>query len=299
MNITIRKEMEVFLRGPLEAFGHTIKLEGDSDAYECDVFIGYGSNTLNKDKYPNLKVIQLLSAGFDSLDLDRLKNEGVSVLNARGIYSEAIAEYVVANILSVLKETKVFQHNQEHKIWDRTISLGTLKNKTVYYLGTGSINEEVLARLKGFKTHNIGFNSNGRDIEGFDKCYPLSELNSILNKADVIISSLPHNDATIKLFTNKEFDLIKEGAIFVNVGRGSLLDEKSLENHTKHLKGIILDVFETEPVSEESFLWNEANVIMTPHISFMSQDNQESLLNLVLSNVKNIEQAHSLINQVI
>ena len=300
MKITIRKDMQDFLKDPLLKAGYEIYLEGEKDSYDSEMFIGYPSSNLHNGTYPNLKTIQLLSAGYDGLDLERLKEEKITVMNARGVYSEPIAEFVLANILYSMKDLDILKSNQDKKEWNRSNALPlSLIDKKVFLLGTGSINEEVAKRLHVFKAQTIGFNSDGRDLEHFDLCHPLSQMPDMIHEADIIVASLPSNKHTIHLFNGALFDKIKENAIFVNVGRGSLLDEKDIQNHTKHLKKIILDVFEEEPLSKDSYLWEEENVVITPHISFFSERNNQNRLDLVFENIKRLKNKQSLKNQIL
>lgn len=300
MKITIRKQLQDSLEELLINQGHEVYLEGNEDSYDSEMFIGFASYDLHKGNYPNLKIIQLMSAGYDGLDYERIKEENITLLNARGVYSEGIAEYVLAQVLYAAQDIDTMLQNQKNKVWNQgNISSMSLINKNVFLLGTGSINTEVAKRLKPFRTNNIGFNSDGRDIEHYDKCYPLSEMKSMLEKADVIIASLPDNKHTKHLFDKEAFDLISKDTIFVNVGRGALLDEASIKGHTKHFRKIILDVFEEEPLDKDSYLWNEDNVVVTPHVSFISSHNEQNRIDLILENLNNLKTNQPLKNQIL
>ena len=172
-------------------------------------------------------------------------------------------------------------------------------HQNVFLLGTGSISQEVAKRLKAFSAKLTGFNSNGRSIEHFDETYPLSELKERIKEAEIIVAALPDNESTNHLITKEMIQLVQEDAIFINVGRGGLVDEKSIQGHTKHLRKIILDVFETEPLPTDSYLWTESNVITTPHMSFYASQNDANLVKLVLENINNIEKQKSLTNQIL
>ena len=241
-----------------------------------------------------------MSAGYDKLNVKRLEKENVRVSNARGVYSEAIAEYIIAYLLYSLKDIDSLKQNQDNKLWDReTLDLQSLLGANVFYLGTGSIAHETVTRLKAFKTQNMGFNSDGRKIDGFDECIPLKDLKKHIHKADIVIASLPSNQHTHHLMDGEMFKMMKKGSLFINVGRGSLVDEASIQNHTNHLRHIILDVFEKEPLSEDSFLWDEDNVVITPHSSFISKHNELNQINLALENLENIKNNKDLKNQIL
>ncbi|HZJ87362.1 MAG TPA: NAD(P)-dependent oxidoreductase, partial [Erysipelothrix sp.] len=282
MIIALDKNFEDSLKKPLEKEGYTVYIHKQDNFELANVYVGYANQDIHKKTYPKLEAVQLMSASYTKLNIERLKKEGVLIANARGVYSDAIAEYVIAQILSSLKDLETLRENQMHHVWDKTnLDIQTLIDAKVYYLGTGSIASEIEARLRPFKTQSTGFNSNGRKVDGFDECFALDNLKEHISKADIIIASLPDNKHTRHIFDKALFALIKEGAILVNVGRGSLLNELSMQNHTKHLRKIILDVFEMEPLSEDSYLWDEPNVIVTPHMSFISKNNTKNLLKLV------------------
>lgn len=284
MKIMMHERFLSFLKEPLESMGHTVSTE-DKDGI---LWIGYPSQFEGVDFYPNLKYIQTLSAGFDELNLEDLKQRNITLSNAKGAYSESIAEYVIGHVLSVYKNAWTYMTHQKHKTWEKNTMVKELRNKKVFYLGTGSIGSETAKRFKVFGTTNIGFNSNGRKIDHFDVTYPLSTLNTHLKDADIVVASLPSNETTTHLITSTEVNLMKPGSVLVNVGRGSLIDEASVKDHIDHLQALILDVFEVEPLNEKSYLWHRDNVIITPHISGQSEFSDENLKTLVLKNVNHI-----------
>lgn len=300
VRITITKELFSFYEKKLKLKVNTVVPSDHPMAKNCDIFFGYAEKALIKENYPNLKMIQLASAGYDKIDLEQLKKDEVKLANARGIYSVAIAEYVFAYILKSLKDLDHLEKLQLSQTWDKTTyQPKLLQHQVVYLLGTGSISQEIAKRLKAFGTRVIGFNSNGRSIPNFDRSYPLDMMQSILKDADILISALPDNQASHHLFNDYTCSLMKADAIFINVGRGSLIDEKASQGSFKHLRSVILDVFEVEPLDKDSYLWREDNVYVTPHISFLSTENTENLLKLLLENMENLKNDQSLTNQIL
>lgn len=295
MQVIIQERFYDILKDTVQRSGHEVV----KDKQVADIYIGFADKNLNKTNYPNLQYIQLMSAGFDGLDIDRLKADGITVMNARGIYSEAIAEYIVGHVLNVLKNIPLYQDRQKNKIWHKDVTIEGLKGKKVFYLGTGSIAQETLKRMSAFGTINYGFNSDGRLIDGFEKCYPLKNYKSYIKDADIIIASLPSNDETNHLLSGEEFKLMKDNTIFINVGRGSLINERTLKDNIDHLRALILDVFEVEPLSKDSFLWECDNVVITPHISAFDIKSDENRKQLVENNLKLIKNGGPVINKVI
>lgn len=274
--------------------GFTLTTQKEAEVIICQV-----SQIEDLNQLHNLRIIQLLSAGYNGLDLETLRKNSIHLLNARGVYSEEIAEYILAHVLSVYKSVIEMHTNQNQKVWDRTLPMDSLVNKTILYLGTGSIAQETARRFNSFGVTNIGLNTTGHNIDGFDKTDALTNLDKYISDVDIIIAALPENDTTRHLLNGTSFSKMKAGMVFVNVGRGSLIDEQSLKGHIKHLKALILDVFEAEPLDENHFLWNEENVLITPHISFKSKLNDQKRQRLIIENLKRIKNNEDLINVII
>lgn len=299
MNIVILERFYDSIAPVLEQLGHQVYKDTDEVTDNIEVYVGFADKEVNKDKYPSLKYIQLASAGFDGLDLELLKKQEIRVMNAKGIYSEEIAEYILAYVLSSYKMLPELQVNQENKIWSKKFEFISLKNKKVLYLGTGSIAQETAKRFASFGTENIGLNTKGGERDYFDFCYPLKDMYLYLNDADIIVCCLPENEDTIHLVDATFMQRLKEGSIFINVGRGSLVDEKSIKDSIAHLRSIVLDVFESEPLSQESYLWETENVVVTPHSSGISSNNIIKITELVVKNIERIQSNKELFNQII
>lgn len=300
MKISLPKDLYDFLSEKLMDKGYEVIQHDDPLAHLVDVYVGFGDKNLHRQNYPNLKMVQLNSSGFDQLDLEKLKQDAIKVQNAKGVYSEAIAEYVFAYLFYILKDIETLAQNQREKAWERhNFKTMSLKNKTIFLLGTGSINTEIAKRMKAFKTKQVGFNSDGRSQEHFDETAPLSQLSQMIQDADVVICALPDNAATRHLFNQTLFQKMKQDAIFINVGRGSLVDETAIKDNTKHLRMLVMDVFEEEPLSTESDLWHLEQMLLTPHISNRSDENIENLAALVLMNLKKLENHEELVNTVV
>ena len=125
------------------------------------------------------------------------------------------------------------------------------------------------------------------ESEVFEKIEPLLDLNSVLASADIAILTLPLTEETYHLFDKERLSLIKKGAVLVNIARGGVVDTAALCSALQeNLGGAALDVFEEEPLSENSPLWDMENVLITPHNSFVGEGNKQRLLSLVLENLR-------------
>lgn len=281
----------------LESKGHQLLSEGTDDVH----YWVTSPNECNENymKYPNLKYIQLTSAGFDKLNLDELINRGIKVMNARGIFSPAIAEYIVSYILNIYKGHFHFKELQESSEWNKDTKLETINGKRVMFLGAGSIAQETAKFLKPFGAYTIGLNSNGRHVDPFDECLDLEGGLKLIGTADIVVCSLPSNEATYHLL---DYDVLKKmnpASIFINIGRGDVLDEEGLlKVLDKTIRCAILDVFEHEPLAPESKLWKHPKVIVTPHISYSSPDRNLRHVALFMEQISRIEKGEEPMNLI-
>ena len=135
----------------------------------------------------------------------------------------------------------------------------------------------------------IGVDLVKRQDEAFGSVYSIDELDKALNIADVVVLTLPLTEATKGLFNGDRFLAMKSGSVLVNISRGAIVEEKALIEALKDkLFGAVLDVFEEEPLGESSELWELENVIVTPHNSFVGENNTNRLTKIILDNLKGI-----------
>ena len=239
------------------------------------------------DQFANLKFIQLTSAGFDRVPMEYVKENNIEIHNARSVYSIPMAEFAISGILQLVKQSRFFYENQKQHIWEKSRTLGELAGKRAVIVGAGNIGSEVAKRLKAFDVTVVGIDITTDERPYFDKIELLATLDEQLKTADIVVLTLPLTDDTKGIFNKSKFDLLKYGAIFVNIARGQLVVENDLIDalNEKRLSGAVLDVFETEPLEKASPLWNMDNVIVTPHNSFVGDENQVRLYNLILRNL--------------
>ncbi len=259
------------------------------DMFEAEAIICNGLFLHNDiDKFPNLKFIQLTSAGLDRVPVERINEKGIVLKNARGVYSIPMAEWAVSGVLSLYKNLEVFLENQKNHRWVKDRNVRELSGDTVLIVGCGSVGTECAKRFKAFGMNVLGADIINPDNENYDEFYPMDNIDSALKVADIVVLTLPLTDETKYLFNNERFAHFKDGAILVNIARGPIVNENDMIINLKNgkLGGAVLDVFESEPLSENSELWDIKNVVMTPHNSFVSPKNQERLFNVVYNNIK-------------
>ena len=238
------------------------------------------------EQFCNLEYIQLTSAGFDRVPMDYVNAHGITIKNARGVYSAPMAEFAVAGVLSLYKKIDIFKENQRLHRWDKQRDVREISGKNVVIVGCGSVGTECAKRFRAFGCTVTGIDVIVRTDETFDRILPLDELDSVLCKADVVVLTLPLTEATKGLIDARRLGLIH--GILVNIARGAIIDQRALEAWNGEA---VLDVFEDEPLKEDSPLWDKAGFIITPHNSFIGDGNGERLSKLIMDNLRAVSES--------
>ena len=241
------------------------------------------------ESFPNLRFIQLTSAGYDRVPMETVREKGIEIHNARGVYSIPMAEFAVAGVLQLCKQSRFFFENQKHHRWVKHRCLSELSGKTVLILGCGDVGTECAKRFAAFGCRVLGVNRTARENPAFASIAPLPELNALLPEADIVVLTLGLSQETRHLMNAERLGLLKPGAVLVNIARGALIDTNALLSVLPRLGGAVLDVFEEEPLPADSPLWDAENVILTPHNSFVGDGNGDRLWERIRSNLENVE----------
>ena len=281
----------------LEALGHEVVfMQNEREVIPCNPqeIEGVICNGLflfhDIDEFTSLKFIQLTSAGFDRVPMDKIYARGIKIFNARGVYSIPMAEYALWGVLSLYKRARFFENNRIEKKWDKHREIPELFGKTVLIVGCGNVGLECAKRFKAFGTNTFGVDLAERQDDDFGKVYPFDKLGEALEKADIVVLTLPLTSQTKGLINIEMLEKMKEGSILVNIARGQIVDEDELIKALKNrLLGAVLDVFESEPLEKTSELWNLENVIVTPHNSFVGENNEKRLTKVILENLEGLK----------
>lgn len=247
----------------------------------------YGSHINHHDitAFKNLKWLNVMSAGVDSLPFDKLGD--IPVTNARGIHKIPMMEYTIGLILNYYKNFYHNQVDQNNRFWNKEVSTKELYGRNVHIFGTGSIGAHIATVLQAFGVKTTGYNTNGRAVDGFSETYPMSEKNSHVGDADIVISILPKTDETNEIFDQSFFDSMDEDAVFINIGRGNVVSDAVLEYTLDNnvIKHMILDVFNTEPLPEDSRFYDYQNLTVSPHSSATTDVYYERASEILIRNL--------------
>ena len=251
----------------------------------------------------NLKFIQMTWAGADIYTRGGFP-QGIKIANASGAFGSVIAEYVIGAILCIYRRFPEYVENQKVCIWRDAGAERTIEGKTVLILGTGDIGSNIAKRLSAFGTKNIGIRRTGAPAQYFDEMHTLSNIDALLPRADLVIGCLPNTKETVHILNYDRLCLMKSDALFINVGRGSLIDTDALIRalEERRIAGAILDVLENEPLAADSPLWSMPNVLITPHISGRGFGHdlatERKIWDICLENLRRYLSGEDIINEI-
>lgn len=241
--------------------------------------------------FPNLRMIQLTSAGFDNVPLEKYRNRGINVCNAGGVYSIAMAEMVVYGIMRMQKR---YYKNPNHvflRPFRNYHYISELYGKDAIVLATGNIGTEIAKRLKAFGVTMYGYDKFVKENENFTKIVSTREdLMDVLGECDFVISTLPHMSDTDGFIDKELLKKFKSDAVFINVGRRKTINEKDLYNSlkAKQIRGAVLDMFEKVPNPFTNPFRRLSNVIVFPGVTAISVETNMRLCDFMSENINRI-----------
>jgi len=236
----------------------------------------------------NLRWVQVLTAGVDSLPLETLRERGIIVTSGTGIHRIFMAEYAIASMINLARNFHVVFRNQMQRKWDRTPPQGEIYGSTLGILGLGSIGREVAQRAFRFGMRVIGVKRTLEPVEYVERVYGFKEMKEIFRQSDYVINLLPDTPATEKIVDRRCFEAMKPTAAFISIGRGQTVNEEDLVDALRDGKiaALVSDVYYTEPLSEQSPLWDMENVILTPHVCGASPQYMARAMEIIEHNLQ-------------
>lgn len=253
---------------------------------------------------PKLRWVQGSMAGAGEVaKTSGLVETDVAVTTAGGVYSGALAEFALMAMLQYAKRLDRLRRDRAERRWDQR-PVGTLRGKTLCLVGAGSIGRAVAERARPFGMRVLGIKRTVREgdeaWEYADELYATRDLGGALGEADYVVVTLPLTPETEHLLDAGAFAEVKEGAYFVNIGRGRVVDEGALVEALRggRLSGAALDVFEEEPLPEESALWETEGVIVSPHATDLVEGINELQTDLFCENLRRYLAGEPLLNEL-
>ncbi|ELY44975.1 D-2-hydroxyacid dehydrogenase [Natronorubrum sulfidifaciens] len=247
--------------------------------------------------------VHSIQAGIDRFPLDDFEANDVALTNSTGIHDRTIGETVAGYLLAFSRRLHEHVANQQKRRWDRPEwdEAFTLPGTTACVVGTGTLGRGVAETLGALGVRVTGVRRSTDPVPGFEEIYATDDLHAAIGEADFVVVTVPLTDDTEGLFDAAAFDAMREDAYFVNVARGAVVDEPALIDalESDAIEGAALDVFETEPLPEESPLWDLEDVIVTPHCGAFTRDYFRDVGGIVRENVGRLEAGEPLHNRVV
>ena len=216
------------------------------------------------EKMPNLKILQMLMAGFE--DVIPFMREGQTLCSARGVHDFSTSELVISMVLAHFKNHKEFATNQSQGIWNHKTT-GSLYGKKLAIVGAGSIATKLASMLQTFETQVHLYGSYARN-----SIKNISELLESAHTFDCIVVLVPLTNKTRNMIDKSILEKMKVGSLLVNVARGPIVNTNDLVSELK--KGRIfaaVDVTDPEPLPQGHELWSLPNCQIIPHVGGDSQ----------------------------
>ena len=216
----------------------------------------------------SLKWFQTMWAGTD--EYAGMLPDGVLFTSSSGSNSRSVAEHMLASLLALCRRLPTYQDSQRAHSWKDEGPMKTILGGTVLVAGAGHVGSEFAKLCQALGARTIGLKRTVRGaIEGFDQVCPMEELDSLLPQADVVALVLPHSPATAGLMNGPRIARMKDDAILISAGRGTVLDQDALAQAMKagKLWGAALDVTDPEPLPQDSPLWDTPRLLLTPHVA--------------------------------
>ncbi|MDQ0208370.1 D-2-hydroxyacid dehydrogenase [Alkalicoccobacillus murimartini] len=235
---------------------------------------------LNFAEPKTLQWLQTWSAGVDYLPLEEMKKGNIAVTSANGVHAYPISETIFALMLGLTRKIHAYVRNQQTKTWEHENLKLEIHEKTIGVIGVGEIGKETAKISKAFGMNVLGVRHSGKEAEYVDEMYTPDQLAEVLPQCDYVVVTLPLTPDTHHLFNKEVFQLMKKDSFFINIGRGEIVHEADLVDALRegNLAGAGLDVFEKEPLEENSPLWDMENVIITPHTAGATEHYQERVI---------------------
>jgi D-2-hydroxyacid dehydrogenase (NADP+) len=279
----------------------------EAELPDTDIFVGYSIRPKQLAFAKRLKWIHSTAAGIAQLMHPELRESGIIVTNASGVHSIPIAEHVLGLLLALARRfPDAFLCQQESRwaqqeIWDPPPHLLELRGAVLLLIGLGAVGKEVarLARAIGMKTRAVTLSGRG-DTTLVEKIYAATDLDAALADADYVVLAAPETPQTRHMFAARQFAAMKPSSYFINVARGSLVDESALMTalQQRTIAGAAIDVAEAEPMRPEDPLWKYPNLFITPHLASTSGHLWERQTDLLIGNLERWFDGRELMNLV-
>lgn len=227
-------------------------------------------------RLPKLKVISRNGIGYDAINLDALRKEGIGLTRTKGFVEGAVAEQVMAYILYFARRVDLQSADMHDHSWNSRLMPGA-KNHTLGLVGFGGIGKEIAKRAVPFGMRVLYFCRHPDPADAAAYGVESVSMEELLKESDYVVAAVPLTDQTFHLFNEERISQMKTGSVLINIARGPVVDEDALAQGlaSGHLGGCAVDVFPKEPCTD-SVLTRYANALLTPHSATSTAENSRT-----------------------
>jgi phosphoglycerate dehydrogenase-like enzyme len=238
---------------------------------------------------------QVRRARLDPAQLDR-----IAFTSSAGIHAGPLSEFALFGILAGLKGLHRLESQKRSREWSGRWAMGQLARQTVLIVGLGGIGRELAGKLDALGATVWGTSRRGVSVEHVERLIRPSDLASMVESVDAIVVTLPGTHATAGMIDADVLQHTKPGTTLVSVGRGTVIDESAMLAALMdgHLGFAALDVFESEPLSPESPLWELDNVLISPHTAALDVEEDRRIAELFAANATRLLDGAPLLNEI-
>jgi len=254
----------------------------DEQLAGCEIIFGNVNAEIIR-KMPNLKWVHAQTAGVEGyIGSQAGLSENILLTNSSGAYGVAIAEHMLTVTLMLLRNATGYIAQQKEHVWKALDRAYNLHDCNVTVIGMGDIGGRYayLCNAMGAAVSGVVRNQRADKPEYLSKLFTTEQVDEAIQNADIVALALPGTGETAGILSRERLASMKEGALIINVGRGSTIDQDALIDllASGHLGGAGLDVTTPEPLPQDNPLWDMPNVIITPHTSHGGRDNTSELV---------------------
>lgn len=242
---------------------------------------------------PNLRLVARLGVGLDNIDLDECQRRGVEVRPAIGANAVAVAEYVIAALLTLFRRAFWFSDSVIDGEWPRSELIGReISGKQLGLVGLGLIAREVAVRTSSLGMIVVAHDPGLSDDDPAWALAKRSDLAGVLDSSDAISIHVPLLESTRGLVDARAISTMRQGAVIVNTARGGIVDEHAVADALRsgQLGGAALDVFDEEPLGRETAMKfrDVPNLLLTPHIAGLTEESDERVGEMTVRAIKEL-----------
>ncbi|WP_336036218.1 D-2-hydroxyacid dehydrogenase [Halobacterium yunchengense] len=278
-----------------------VREDGGADPESCDAFVTFTHQDRLLEADPEW--IHTTLAGVEEFPFDEYERRGVALTNSTGLHGDSVGDTAVGLMLTLARRLHDFVAAQQRREWafpdwDEGF---TLPGERACVVGLGTVGGAVAERCSALELSVAGVRRSQEPVAGVDDLYHPEDFHDAVADARFVVLCVPLTDATEDLVDADALAAMREDAYLVNVARGGVVDEDALVEAVRggEIAGAALDVFEEEPLPEDSPLWGLEDVVVTPHAAVANEFFYEDVAELVRENLRRLAAGEDLENRVV